>query len=180
MKEAFRQYITNLINNIPITIYVVLILLLCVGMIFFLSLHGNKRKIYSCRLLLFEFIFLLCCSTIIFRSSNNVQGFNFIPFWSYWAIYEGEKMILPENVLNIVVFMPIGLLSGCAFRNTSFRKVALVGCGISFMIEIIQFSLNRGFTELDDVMHNTLGCMIGYGAYALGKEALQLRNKGKS
>jgi len=27
--------------------------------------------------------------------------------------------------------------------------------------------LKRGFCEVDDVMHNSLGCLIGYGIYKL-------------
>ena len=34
---------------------------------------------------------------------------------------------------------------------------------ISPTIEALQFFFMRGFSELDDVMHNTLGCLIGFG-----------------
>lgn len=36
----------------------------------------------------------------------------------------------------------------------------LIGCGISVTIEALQFFFMRGFSELDDVMHNTVGCLI--------------------
>ena len=29
------------------------------------------------------------------------------------------------------------------------------------------FCFMKGFSELDDVMHNMVGCLIGYGAYWL-------------
>lgn len=35
--------------------------------------------------------------------------------------------------------------------------------GISFFIEILQLILCKGLCEVDDVMHKTLGCLIGYG-----------------
>ena len=31
------------------------------------------------------------------------------------------------------------------------------------MIETLQFVLKRGFTEVDDVWHNVVGCVIGWG-----------------
>ena len=31
------------------------------------------------------------------------------------------------------------------------------------MIEILQFCFIKGFLEVDDVMHNTVGCLLGYG-----------------
>ena len=38
---------------------------------------------------------------------------------------------------------------------------------ISATIETLQFFLKRGFAEVDDVMHNMVGCVIGYGVYKL-------------
>ena len=37
-----------------------------------------------------------------------------------------------------------------------------MGCGISVTIEALQFFFMRDFSEVDDVIHNTLGCLIGY------------------
>jgi glycopeptide antibiotics resistance protein len=41
-------------------------------------------------------------------------------------------------------------------------KALLIGGSISVTIESLQFFFMRGFSELDDVMHNTLGCILGY------------------
>ena len=49
----------------------------------------------------------------------------------------------------------------------SFGAALLVGLCLSVSIEALQFVFKFGFSELDDVIHNTLGCMIGYGVYAL-------------
>ncbi len=68
--------------------------------------------------------------------------------------------------MNVVVFIPIGLLLGFVFKVQRWRIVLIVGVFISLSIEALQFSLKRGCTEFDDVMHNTLGCLIGYGLYA--------------
>lgn len=35
------------------------------------------------------------------------------------------------------------------------------------MIETLQFVLKRGFTEVDDVWHNVVGCVIGWGGMFL-------------
>ena len=76
--------------------------------------------------------------------------------------------------MNVVVFVPVGFLLGVRIQDSSFtirkasftiRKallVALMGCGISVTIEALQFFFMRGFSEVDDVMHNTLGCLIGW------------------
>jgi len=38
----------------------------------------------------------------------------------------------------------------------------LIGCSISISIEVLQLCFMKGFSELDDVMHNTVGCFVGY------------------
>lgn len=64
--------------------------------------------------------------------------------------------------MNVVVFVPVGMLLGMTFRSIKCWQVLAAGCLISVSIEIMQFLFNRGFAETDDVMHNTLGCMAGY------------------
>ena len=61
--------------------------------------------------------------------------------------------------------MPVGILLGAAFRSMTWWKVLLMGGGVSVLIETMQFFLKRGFSEVDDVMHNTVGCLFGYGIY---------------
>ena len=44
-------------------------------------------------------------------------------------------------------------------------KVLFIGGGFSVLIETLLFLLKRGFAEFDDVFHNALGCVIGFGVY---------------
>jgi len=68
-----------------------------------------------------------------------------------------------------VVFIPIGLLLGCAFKQMTWWKALLIGCSISITVEALQFWFMKGFSEVDDVMHNTVGCFIGYGIFLIGR-----------
>ena len=38
----------------------------------------------------------------------------------------------------------------------------LIGCSISLTIESLQFWFMKGFSEVNDVMHNTVGCLVGW------------------
>ena len=67
--------------------------------------------------------------------------------------------------MNVLMFFPLGLLIGCVFKNISWKKVLIASLCLSVLIEFLQFLLKRGFAELDDVMHNTLGAVIGFGLY---------------
>lgn len=41
----------------------------------------------------------------------------------------------------------------------------MFGFSFSVCIEFLQLVWKRGTCEFDDIFHNTLGCMIGYGIY---------------
>ena len=69
--------------------------------------------------------------------------------------------------MNFVVFVPIGLLLGCTFRKILWWQVLLIVGAVSISIETLQFLYKRGFAETDDVMHDVLGCMFGYGLFCL-------------
>jgi len=43
----------------------------------------------------------------------------------------------------------------------------VIGCSISTTIEVLQFCFMKGFSEVDDVMHNTLGCILGYNLWLM-------------
>ena len=165
MREQFRTYIVSLYQNIPTEVYEGLLSVFCLGLVVFIAWKGFKKGLrYSVALLLIEYIFLIFCSTIIFRTTGEIRQYDFHPFWSYQAIQEGREDLLAENIMNVIVFIPVGMILGSPLRvKGSWFVVLMIGCGISVAIESLQFFMMRGFAEVDDVMHNTLGCLLGYG-----------------
>lgn len=163
MKETFLEYIIRLYQNVPAIIYVGLAIVFIIGAVLLFIIYGRNQGLrYSCRILCVDYFALLLCSTAIFRKHSDKRGHDFQPFWSY-----DQNDLLYENIMNVVAFVPVGILFGCTFRSMTWWKVMLIGGGVSVLIETIQFYFKRGFSEVDDVMHNTAGCLIGYGVYSL-------------
>ncbi len=160
----FRDYNKVLIDGIPHDLYVIALVVFCAGTVMALGLKGWKggwRKVIG--LLLVEYVALIYCSTVFCRKVSERVGHDFSPFWSYFSYFRGEDDgLLVENIMNVVVFIPVGILLGCGFRQMKWWKVLLIGGGISISIETMQYFFKRGFAEVDDMMHNTLGCVIGY------------------
>ena len=158
MSDEFKQYVISLYQDIPQEVYEGLLSVFCLGLVVFIAWKGLKTGLrYSAALLLVEYIFLLFCSTVIFRATGEIRQYDFHPFWSY-----DRPELLVENIMNVVVFIPVGLLLGIAFKQMTWWKALLIGCGISVTIEALQFFLMRGFSEVDDVLHNTMGALIGF------------------
>ncbi len=93
--------------------------------------------------------------------------YNYSPFWSYEAIGRGMVTLVPEDIMNVVVFMPVGFITGLVCYRIRFCQVILLGIGISSTIEMLQLVLKRGCSETDDVIHNTLGCLLGFQIFRL-------------
>jgi len=157
MREQFRQYIINLYQDIPQEVYEGFLSVFCLGGVLFMVFKGVRTGFkWSSVLLLIEFVFLVFCSTVIFRPTGETRQYDFHPFWSY-----DRPELLVENIMNVVVFIPVGILLCVAFKQMTWWKALLIGCSISITIEALQFWFMKGFSEVDDVMHNTVGCLIG-------------------
>lgn len=156
-----REYVELLNRYIPIELYAVLIIVLCLGTVLVIKFFGLRhgwRKI-AC-LVLIEYVILIFCSTVIYRTADGI-GYNLMPFWSYMSIREGKTELLLENIMNIVTFVIFAILMGLSFRTIKWWQILIMGCLMSLSIEVLQYTLRRGFVEIDDVMHNTLGCLMG-------------------
>lgn len=169
MIEEYKDYLVVLDWRIPDYLYEALASLLISGVLVILLIKGLKNGWrMTAGWVLIEYVFLILCSTLIFRPENEVRTHHFRPFWSYEQCFtEGGFHLNPEIGLNILVFIPVGLLLGMCFRNFNWWKVLMIGGGLSILIEVLQLITKRGLSEFDDVFNNTIGCMAGYGLYCL-------------
>ncbi|OMP66110.1 VanZ family protein [Domibacillus epiphyticus] len=74
--------------------------------------------------------------------------------------FELSKGFFINTVGNVVLFVPFGFF--LSILNRDFLKTAAIGALFSIMIEIIQLWLPNRWTDIDDVILNTLGTIIGY------------------
>lgn len=117
IKEHLKLYVKSLYQDVPSGVYEALLSILCIGVVVAISYYGWKRGWRKMAwLLLAEYIFLIYGMTVFFRKFNEGVGHSFHPFWSYETIQNGRLDLIAENVMNVVVFLPVGLLLGIAFR----------------------------------------------------------------
>jgi glycopeptide antibiotics resistance protein len=89
--------------------------------------------------------------------------------------------MLPSSInfiANIVVFIPMGFLIPLVIRRPSLPKTFLFSLLIILLIETIQFVTCLGAADIDDVILNMVGCMIGYLIYVALIPVLKKRNNG--
>lgn len=178
MKDIFLQFVIDLYNDVPTYIYIILLVIFFVGLWLFYERCSYKIGVrYTLRLLLLEYVSLLLFSTVIFRPGQIERKYETTLFWSYYAIDFGNEELIAENVMNVVVFIPVGLLLGCAFGKMTWWKVMIIGMSVSVAVEVMQFVYKRGLAEVDDVIHNTLGCLVGYGLLSIVRYGFERLSK---
>ena len=82
--------------------------------------------------------------------------------------YDSKRDLLLNVIGNVAMFIPSGIVLPIIYKRLdSFVKVILAGGGISLCIEIIQLPFSVRASDIDDLILNTVGVMLGYGIYAL-------------
>lgn len=87
-------------------------------------------------------------------------------------------IILMNTIGNIVIFIPFGFLMPLLFRKINDVKLScklFVKC--IFLIELLQLLTLTGVFDIDDIILNTIGALIGYGIYAFMKKVWILYRK---
>lgn len=159
---TFREYIDALYYGIPSYAYEMLGSIAALGIVVFLAWKGKAAGKFIAALLSIEYIALIFFSTVLFRLEKAERIFNSQPLRSYFSTNN-----YGETYMNVLAFIPLGLLLGWAFYKHSFVKTIMVGFMVSVTVESLQFCFKRGFSEINDVINNTLGCAIGFGVYRL-------------
>lgn len=114
------------------------------------------------------YIIVIAYLTLMFRESEGAT-LRLEPFWSYCKILT-DSDTRADILKNIWLFIPLGVILYRIYPNA---KVLLIPVGLSILIEGIQYFSGTGFCELDDVISNGLGGVIGYG---MGCQAKMIRN----
>ena len=162
--NTFINYYESIFRHIPIQVFQIVLCAVLISVVLIIYFKGLKRCREGVALsLLLGYIFLLVCYTVIFRIEGKHTGVALLPFWSYMSYYEGtDSILLGENIMNVVAFVPVGFLLAMARRHMSLRGTLIIGGLLSAGIEVAQIVFKRGLCETDDVIHNVLGCLLGY------------------
>lgn len=93
---------------------------------------------------------------------------NLIPFKNIMVYINGYDrfnldIIINNTLGNVLIFLPLGLFLPILFKKyTRFSKLFFCSILISFTIEALQFILQIGQFDIDDIILNTSGSIVGY------------------
>ncbi len=142
---------------------------------------GNaKRKgmYWICRVAFLVYVVVLIYLLFFCDRYGRTEQFetikyNLVPFqeirryimnWQYFTV----ELFIANIAGNICLFVPYGALLFVWFgRPVGFLEVTLSSFGLSLIIELIQLVTRVGVCDVDDMILNTVGGMLGYFVYLL-------------
>jgi glycopeptide antibiotics resistance protein len=91
-------------------------------------------------------------------------GVNLVPF----TIFKEYKDIFDRQIAgNFIMLLPLGIFLPILYKNLSFIKVLFIAMFTSIIIELIQLISNSRRTDIDDVILNTSGAIVGFLFYKI-------------
>jgi glycopeptide antibiotics resistance protein len=122
-------------------------------------------RIASAALLVIYLLVLLWLTLLILPGDHPAP--NLVPFRSIvYDLRKGGRDLQVNFLGNIVAFMPLGILIPLTrLRPTPAWHVAAWSAFLSAGIEVAQYFSGRRVADVDDVILNALGGLIGYAFY---------------
>ena len=148
-----------------------------------------KRELH----LLFVYICIVVVARFTFFPFSKVDGkiqplifdaakvfpprINLIPFVNLFD-YEIRREALINFIGNTAMFIPLGIVWPSVFKKLDTPvKVICSGIATSLAIEILQLPFFDRVTDIDDLILNSLGFIMGYGIFRLVKAIGRIINK---
>lgn len=155
-------FTTGIPSGVLVTSLISTVILLIIGLLW--KKVKNKKE-YSLWILLIEYLFVVVCSTVICRPSVNFDfdRLELIPFWTYkCVIAHAPGVSVWDIILNVVLFIPLGFLVKLIYPSISALKILGIALLCSLFIETNQYVFEKGVAQIDDVMHNVIGALLGW------------------
>lgn len=115
--------------------------------------------------------------------SRLILNSNFIPFKTILYYLNGGPNLnvsFINLIANLIAFTPLGFMLPFLNQNkTRIKRCIAVSFAISLAFEIIQLLTGTGSFDIDDLILNTLGAIIGFVLYTTSSIILSKRTSQK-
>ncbi len=124
------------------------------------------------------YAYMVVAITFLSRESDTIRYINLKLFSSVYA----NRTIIKYMVENILLFIPYGIIYGIEhgeYRSFNISFIMKRAVLTSIVIELCQYITARGRTEIDDIVTNTIGAIIGWECIRLIAYIVKRKNEYK-
>ena len=163
MHEMFLKTL----RNVWPMIFIFTVIIISVRLTYLIC--NKKKVIIHKEITMFCFIiYILLLYYIVTFQDNNYGTNNFLPFKEIFRYDFNSKLFVRNVIGNILLFVPFGIFTSYYLKSKSIIPSVLLSCLVSCSIEFTQSMIGRT-ADVDDVILNTLGGVLGYLLYKLFK-----------
>lgn len=162
-----------------------------IRLIWLMTIRSRRTIKSEAAVWLFAFYLILVLMLTTFRNTyfpwnltfnlhRPLSEINFVFLKETWKMYHAQSRLdfVYNSFGNVLCFVPFGFLSPFVFsKKQTFGRVLLAGLIFSLFIETMQFLLETGVSDIDDVFFNSCGAAIGYFLYWV---VMLIRRKSKT
>jgi glycopeptide antibiotics resistance protein len=129
---------------------------------------------------LFTAALLVMLSRTLIGSSTPTGRVNLVPGATVPDLSGRHAPDAVKNILgNLALFAPLGLFGRLAFRCSILTATA-AGCCLSIAVETAQFALGDRWVDIDDVILNTTGALVGAMTVGIGARLAEARARARA
>lgn len=118
-------------------------------------------------------IYFLCLAEWYGRAGTgeeyryNLELFKEIKRFITYREQLGTFKVFANLIGNILIFVPYGFFIPMASGNHGFFKTMFLSMGLSLIVETAQLFTRVGSFDVDDILLNTIGGVLGYIVFAI-------------
>ena len=158
-----------------IIISVIAFAVFCAVSIFLYKKHKFNKLQCGAAILLSLYIVVLLYFTVVGRYSHEEYEYkiNFFTSYRWFFKYNGEQ-VLRQLLINLVMIMPVGFLLPVVIKaKYKYLITMALSLLLTVFIETMQLITKCGSFEVDDIINNFIGAVLGMLVYALCSKLLK-------
>ena len=177
MLHLMTADILEVIRYIPHGILLGGFIVLCVACLQYIGGHKIVvRRLFYIGMFLIYFIVVLKTAFFSREPGSRVGEID----WRILPNWQTAIWVRTYALENIIMFIPFGILVPLFGRWAKKFYVCIpLAMLLSIGIEASQYGTQRGFCQLEDLVMNTIGAVLGYGIWFLSHQIVNRITRGK-
>ena len=157
--------IYNILKNIWPMMFIFTVILSSIRIVYLFKNH-EPFILYKELMTLGFVIYVMCLFHVVTFQDVSWSSSNFIPFKEMFRYRAFSTMFYRNVAGNLLMFLPYGLFISYFLKLDKKRTIFLLSFIVSCTIETTQLLIGRVF-DVDDIILNVLGGILGYYLYRL-------------
>lgn len=162
----FTDIFLQLVHSVWPMIFIFTIIIVSIRLVY---IFNNKENfvLHKELLMLCFIIYILLLYYIVTFQDNNYGTNNFVPFREIFRYDVNSRLFLKNVIGNVLLFVPFGIFVTYYVKNDKVYQTLFLSILVSCSIEFAQSVIGRT-ADIDDVILNTIGGILGYIIFKFG------------